>query len=389
MQKRKKILWLVSWYPNKYDLFDGDFIQRHAKAAALHHDVHVLFIKQFEDQRKLEESIAENGGLTEQLIYLPKQKGVLGKLTNHREWLAAYKRYLKRLLQKEAFNLVHVHVPWKVGLIALWTKKRFGIPYVVTEHWGIYNNVVDDNIHRRNKLVRRLLKRIYAEAAAFVSVSKFLGDAVNETLVKKDFTVIPNVVDTNLFYRRDRKESRFTFLHVSNMVPLKNVEGIIAAFQIFLQESKADTQLVLVGNKDDQYPSLASKTGLLNTHIFFKGEVPYGEVAKEMQRSHVLVLNSNIENSPCVIGEALCCGLPVIATNVGGIPELVNEKNGLLVPPQNAEALAKAMLEIFQNHSRYNAWEIALAAVQKFSIEAIGADLSIVYERVLASAKAQ
>ena len=51
----------------------------------------------------------------------------------------------------------------------------------------------------------------------------------------------------------------------------------------------------------------------------------------EMQQAHSFVLNSNIENAPCVISEALCCGLPVIATRVGGVPEMVDKFNGILV----------------------------------------------------------
>jgi len=65
MIERKKILWLVSWYPNKYDLFDGDFIQRHAKAAALYNDIHVLFIKAFDEQLIKEEEKRELPGLKE------------------------------------------------------------------------------------------------------------------------------------------------------------------------------------------------------------------------------------------------------------------------------------------------------------------------------------
>ena len=100
-----------------------------------------------------------------------------------------------------------------------------------------------------------------------------------------------------------------------------------------------------------------------------------------MQRSHVLVVNSNIENSPCVIGEALCCGLPVIATAVGGIPELINLQNGILITPQSEEALKNAMLNAYHNYNRYNAEQIQSAAVQKFSAEVIAQQFHALYSR--------
>lgn len=372
MRERKKILWLVSWYPNKYDPFDGDFVQRHARAAALYDDVHVLFVKQAEAQAEVEKVWGGGEGLTEQIVYLPKEKGLLGKLRNYQMWLAFYQAQAAFILQREKPSCVHVHIPWKAGLVALWLKKKYKVPFVVTEHWGIYNKVVDDNIYRRSFLFRYLLRKIYRKASRFVTVSRFLGEGVSRALVQKPFTVIPNVVNTGLFCPGEEKSSRFTFLHVSNMVALKNVEGILAAFKEFLVRSGADAELVFVGNRDDRYVRLAKERGLLNTSVFFRGEIPYAAVAKEMQQAHVFVLNSDMENSPCVIGEALCCGLPVIATGVGGIPELLSPENGILVPPRNNAALAAAMTRVFEEYSQYNRQQIAQAARERFSFQAVG-----------------
>lgn len=381
MQYRKKILWLVSWYPNKYDRFDGDFIQRHAKAAALYHDVHVIFVKASVEQKETEEELHETEGLTEQSFYIPKQNGFLGKLNNYYSWKHFYKTAVDVYIQKINPSFIHVHIPWKVGLVALWAKKKHGIPFLLTEHWGIYNRIVDDNIHTKSFPVRHLIKRIYQEANAFISVSKYLGEGVNETLVKKEYTVIPNVVDTSLFSCLSKKHSRFTFLHVSNMVPLKNVEGILHAFHKLIQAG-VDAQLILIGNKDNHYKHVAKELGLLNTNVFFRGEIPYEDVAKEMQCSHVFILNSNIENLPCVIGEALCCGLPVIATNVGGIPELITEQNGTLIEPGNSEALLGAMKKMYDSYGYYNKEQISKVAAAKFSLPSIAAQLKALYNSV-------
>ena len=75
MSARKKILWLVSWYPNRDDRFDGDFIQRHARAAALVHDIHVIFVKDSPIDSPLEEEWNHATGLTEQLIYFRTLNG--------------------------------------------------------------------------------------------------------------------------------------------------------------------------------------------------------------------------------------------------------------------------------------------------------------------------
>ncbi len=128
-QSRKKILWLVNWYPNKWDAFDGDFIQRHAKAAALHHDIHVLFVKMHEQQNGIGKEGSDDNELTEQIIYLPKRTGLLGKLQNHRQWKVHYQGQISLIVQRYQPDFIHVHVPWKVGLMALWAKKKFGLPH--------------------------------------------------------------------------------------------------------------------------------------------------------------------------------------------------------------------------------------------------------------------
>lgn len=372
MSPRKKILWLVSWYPNKYDPFDGDFIQRHARAAALHHDIHVLFVKTSPQQESIETERKEEHGVLEEIIYLPKKNKQLGKIKSLLEWYKNYLAAAREIIQNERPALVHVHIPWKAGLVALWIKKEYEVPYVVTEHWGIYNSVVEDNIYTKPLLVRYFLKKIYKHASALLSVSDFLGRSINETLIGKPFQVIPNVVDTAIFHPANEKPTRFTFLHVSNMVPLKNVEGILTAFAEFVKCKGASVRLVMLGNRDEKYIVYAKKLRLTEELVFFKGEVPYPEVAAAMKNANVLVLNSRIENSPCVIGEALCCGLPVIATAVGGIPELINKQNGVLVNPNDAESLTDAMIRVFENFSDFKTHEIAEKGMARFGVSIVG-----------------
>ncbi|MBP8245034.1 MAG: glycosyltransferase, partial [Chitinophagaceae bacterium] len=119
--------------------------------------------------------------------------------------------------------------------------------------------------------------------------------------------------------------------------------------------------------------------------IQFTGEIPYEQVAKAMQESDCLLLFSHIENSPCVIGEALCCGLPVIASRVGGIPELIQEGHGILVPPANENELMRAMIQIKQTIAQYNRHSIAQEAASRFSYETVGKQLLDVYNRLLAN----
>jgi glycosyltransferase involved in cell wall biosynthesis len=86
-----------------------------------------------------------------------------------------------------------------------------------------------------------------------------------------------------------------------------------------------------------------------------------------------------------VIGEALCCGLGVITTNVGGIPELVNESNSILLEPADENALTTAMKQVIEKTKKFDRHNISAAAVPKFSFESIGKKIDDVYNRVMST----
>ncbi len=276
-------------------------------------------------------------------------------------------------------DLVHIHIPIKSGLAGIWIKREYGIPYILTEHWGIYNEVVEDNYTTKPAAFKKYTRKIFDNAYVFTSVSKYLAEGVNRFVTKKEYKIIPNVADTSSFYYRQKPISAFRFIHVSNMVPLKNAEGILRAFSLLLKENR-DAILVMVGDKFPFLHDLARELGIPAAALLFCGEIPYEQVATEMQESDCLVLFSNMENSPCVIVEALCCGLPVIATGTGGIPELVNSTNGILLEPKDDRMLAAAMGEMMDNYSMYDRDKIAEQAIGKFSYQVIGKMMDDIYQ---------
>lgn len=385
-QSRKKILWLCSWYPSKLDLFNGDFIQRHAKAAAAFNDIYVIYVAGDNTGKadKKEREISKSDGLTEHIVHFPVSSSFPGKIRAHFNYLFIFKQAIRRyLVENGKPDLVHVHVPMKAGLLALWLKKRYKVPFVITEHYGIYNEETGkDSYVNRSRIFKNYTRRIFQQASVFVTVSKFLAEGVNRMVGQVNYTLVHNAVDTEFFFFEPKDQSSFRFIHVSNMVPLKNAEGILRAFKAYT-EAGGSAMLQLVGNPDDTLPNYANSLGLTPDRVYFTGIVSYQQVAAEMQKSDCLILFSNIENSPCVIGEALCCGLPVIASNVGGIPELVNTDNSILISPGNEAELVATMIKITSVPEKYDRKKIAETASGKFSYLAIGEQLNAIYQKIL------
>lgn len=372
--QRKKILWLASWYPNRFDPFDGDFIQRHARAAAIHHDIHVIVVKEGNIETETEENWNYATGLTEQIIYFRPGKGVFAKLSKQLTWRKLYLKAIADFLRKNGNPaVIHVHVPWKAGLIALELKKRYQISYLTSEHWGIYDPALEDNFFTKPYLLRRGIQTIIKYSQVLCLPSNYLGQCIDKSILKKKQVLIPNVVDTSLFFYQEKKYSKFSYIHVSNMDPVKNVTGIIDAFSDFVgSRGYGDVELLLVGSRDDSIKKHVEQTGLLDKSIFLKGEIPYGAVAREMQLAHCFILNSKMETFSCVTVEALCCGLPVIARKVGSLPELVDASNGVLISNQDHNSLVEALVQIRENYHKYDLKAIARTAQQKYNYGTIG-----------------
>jgi glycosyltransferase involved in cell wall biosynthesis len=381
---RKKILWLCSWYPSKADPFNGDFIQRHAQAASLYNDITVIHVYADRGERAPKLLVQTNAGtsLKEMVISFRKNMSVPGRLRAHLKLISFYKKAIEEHIRANGMpDLVHVHVPVWAGMAALWLKRKYDIPFIVTEHWGIYNEIEVNNFRTKSLRFRKATKRIFRESSAFLSVSRFIAEGVNRDVLKKEYEVFPNVTDTDHFFPINKQREVFRFIHVSTMVALKNAEAILRVFDDLIASGKT-AELVMVGPAPDTVTKLAASSRSAAGSIRFTGEISYKAVGAEMQTADCLLLFSNIENSPCVIGEALCCGLPVISSEVGGIPELVNNSNGILIPSGNETALLQAMTTMIDDIRSFDTGKIAAEAKEKFSYQSVGKKMDEAYRRI-------
>jgi glycosyltransferase involved in cell wall biosynthesis len=380
---KQYILWLPSWYPNKLEPFSGDFIQRHAKAAALNNRITVIFFTQYGEGVSTDRnvSITATGALTEVIVYVPFRPSgfhLFDRLLYNFTFYYFSKRFLKKYFKEHGLpSLVHVHVPMKSGNLALWIKRKFGIRYIVSEQASTYLKEAPDNFFNRHLVYRWQVKRIFSEAAMVTNVSLAIGNVLKQLFSIKDFRVINNVVDTIYFQPAFLPKPIFTFIHVSSLSDQKNIFGILRVFKN-LSALSSDWKLLIVGPPRQEIGNFI-KNEKLNHLIELKGEVSYPEVSDYMKKAHVMVLFSKHENFPCVVVEALCCGLPVVSSDVAGVKEAVNQFNGILVRSEDEEALLKALLRIRENYGNYNSAAIAADAASRFGYPVIAKKFDELY----------
>ncbi|MBP6687154.1 MAG: glycosyltransferase [Lacibacter sp.] len=383
-----KVLWLCSWYPNSKDPFDGDFIERHARSLATQQELDVIHVVQnlnilkaegYRSEERFEHNIRAKVYFIPVMPFLGKK--INSVIFNYRYFKTIHK-ILKEYVAKNGLpDIVHVHVPVKLGVGAIWLKRKFNIPFVVTEHSTGYFQNSHDNYFDNGFQFKYVTKKSFAEATAVASVSDHLMRVLNNLFPIKRTYLIRNSVNTDFFYPLDTDNSIKRFLHVSMMVPFKNIEGILNGLAI-LNVTNDAWHMVFVGPASSHQIELAVSLGI-DQKITWKGVLPYVEVAKEMQQADALIHFSKYENLPCVIGEALCCGIPVISSDVGGIAELVNINNGILVQEGNIEELVTAMSNFLNKKLQYNKRSISLGASALLNYETIGRQILKMYDDVV------
>ncbi|MEO6549160.1 MAG: glycosyltransferase, partial [Ferruginibacter sp.] len=352
-----RVLWLTSWYPSRVGPFDGDFIERHARAVSRFTKLTVLYIvkDQLLKNNAVEIEKTKEGNLSVYKVYYGKsvRGGWLEQFLSYRKYKQLQRQLYQQIVAENGYPaIVHVHVAMKAGLLALWIKKKYIIPFVVTEHWSGYNPQTHPNIYDGNALIRTFTKNILTQATMFLPVSDSLGNMVCKYLTTVRYKVVPNVVDTSSFNYTHSTLKRFRFIHPSSMIDIKNPEGILSACKM-VKDLGYTFELLMIGGQSVSLVALADELGL-SKELIFEGAVSYQEIAVRMQQSSALLMFSHFENLPCVVLEALCCGLPVVSSSVGGIPELIDEHNGILVESGDTAALAAAMMRLIDNYPLFD-----------------------------------
>lgn len=381
-----KVLWLASWFPNRTDPSTGDFIERHANAVAsfVNQLYIIIVIKDVGMPAGTVEIIkTKAGNQTRYMVYYGKSRwgGLIDKFVSFRKYIFLQEKIYKQMVTEIGEpDLVHVQVAMKAGLFAKQLKKKYDLPYIVTEHWSGYKKECRPNLYDMGKYFTSLNNAVLKHATLLLPVSDDLGKIITNDFVKINYQVVPNVVDTTLFYYQPRPINIFRFIHPSYMNYQKNPEGILQACRL-LKEKGYVFEVTMVGNRESWLVEMAAAMNLLDKYVFIEEAVAYSEVAKMMQGSSALLLFSRYENLPCVMLEALCCGLPVISSRVGGIPEVINESNGLLVENENIIQLAEAMEQLMIQYARYDKGKIAEAAIQRYNYNTIGKQYADVYQK--------
>jgi teichuronic acid biosynthesis glycosyltransferase TuaC len=232
------------------------------------------------------------------------------------------------------------------GFAAVVLAEMLGVPVVIKLHGS------DINVVARMPGPRKRLEWALPRADRVVAVSRPLAEAALGLGVTKDrIDLVPNGIDRDAFQPRDRDAARHELglpndkriiLYVGNVLETKGALDLVRA----LGEAGprlAHARLVMLGGGKD-FEACAQLVKSLGVDAQLLGPKPHSDVPRYLAAADVLALPSWNEGMPNVVLEALASGRRVVATHVGGIPDIVtSETLGILVPPKNPSELANAL----------------------------------------------
>jgi len=385
------ILIAPSWYPAHPGDINGVFFREQALALAKHGRKVGVIYPHLWSLRAWKSILSGKRGIeleTDAGLPTMRSHGVnwFPRIRRAQHWLwrshglRLYQRYVD---QHGRPDIIHVHAMLNAGALALAIQRRYGVPFVVTEHFSGYARgaVRGDRLRIARAVARRAARRFAVSRPFCDLLEGLLGTG------PASWEEMPNIVEQRFLERslreRNRPKDHFRFVNVALLTENKGIENLIRAFaKTFAEE--ADVTLDVGGDGPERLrlEAIAAELGVAG-RVRFLGALDRDQVADVVAASDAFVLASRYETFGVVVIEALALGKPVIATRCGGPDAIVRKQDGLQVPPDDIDALASAMRWLRANADQYNPDSIRAGCRKRYSEKAVTDRLTQVYQDVV------
>lgn len=380
------ILFFSSWYPTKSNPGFGIFVKEHAKAihsSGVEIVVMAMLVERSTSMFRVEvQDLRDEFNIrTIQITISSRYRDLIYHLIPLQRQIA-FKYYKKLIAKTFSPDIVHSNVVFPAGMIGDFIAKKTGKPHIITEHWSKIDGIL------QKPYLSGLTRKAFKHAAKVLPVSEFLKENIIQlipSLNPNKFYVVPNVINTEPFTYKHKAQrtDEIKFCAVATWatkkIPDKIPELFIEALAQIQQKTDKKLTLTMIGggNRWVELKSLCEKQSFTTV---LTGYQPKEKIAEILQESDFFVHASTIETFGVVIVEAMMTGTPVICSNVGALPELVDESNGILCEntvEKWVEGIEKAIALSFRNE------KIAGDIKDKFSTSNVGKRIKTVYNEIL------
>lgn len=334
-----------------------------------------------------EQSVQVSEGITiyREKVFCPLKHGMEG----HREAFAEkiIRLYEKFVEKEQKTDIIHAHCCVWAGYAAMRLSGEKKIPYVITEHATMFQ-LRRDKISGKNN---QYITEAFQKANRVICVSNAFRRVLSEYRPESEIEVIGNVVDCGRFRpTASRGKGTGQFLSICYMeteaqLYKKGMDVLLKAWKQVAPRHPEARLLIGGGGRAQRKVLEWVREYEIEHSVTLLGSLDRDSVVEQMQQCDCFVLPSRYETFGVVYIEAMACGKPVIATANGGADDFVTDLSGLLIAPENVDALADAMENMLQNQRQYVPADIRAFAEARFSAPAIARRLEEVYEGILRS----
>lgn len=372
-----KLLVVASWYPGPANPTAGIFVKQQVEALSKLCDVAVVHVGYGES--RLAAYVTQDNGVP--VARAEVSSGPMGQIFDVRS--AGLEAFELLRDQWGTPDIVHVQALWPAAGIALALKRRYGIPYVVTEHSEEYLAQSDRKLVKYRPVVRWLLRPLALGASRTIAVSRFLADRLVELGLAKGPVVVPNVVP-ECTPASTVSTGRKRIAHVSVMGPAKNLPALLEAVER-LSRKRDDFELVLAGDGEMrvELERIAGDRQLLDGIVRFTGRIGLLDVQRLLADSAFTVVSSTHETFSVSAAESLMCGRPVLSTKCGGPEEFITPEVGRLIDAGSVDALVDGLDWMLDHYTEYDPQALHTYARERFSPDVVAHQIISVYQQVL------
>lgn len=260
-------------------------------------------------------------------------------------YIISAKRFLKKHLKKNKYDIVHVHFAVPTGIIAKWIKKKFNIPYIITVHGSDIPGYNPDRFKFLHKFTNPLIKKIFHNSKKIISPSNYLKELIEKRIGNYEIETIPNGIFTKKF-NPEKKEKKI--VSTGRLLKRKRFQDLIKA----VSNKDVGYEIHVIGNGPmmNKLKKLALKS---KTKIVFHGWLnnnskKYKEL---LETASIYILASEKENSPISLLEAMSSGCSVITTNTTGCAETI-KNSGLVFEPKNIKDLKEKINYLIKDNKK-------------------------------------
>ena len=376
-------LYIVSrGYPSSKDPQWGNFETDQARAlAALNHHVVMLSVdirysgakNKLGITTKSEQGVRSYSLNPGPLVVLRYLNYKLYRLVAHKLLLYLY----SKVVNIEGWpDIIYAHYQDNIES-SLYVKEKFNVPVVGLEHWSAlgFDNPPKEAVENGIKIYQSLDKLLVVSKSLQNNIKKYCD---------VDSEVLSNIIGDEFCYKEcNNCDGVVRFVLTGNLKPVKCIDMAIEAFaKVYNNNKQVRFTIVGDGVEKDNLLKLIEKKDLSGV-IQLAGRKDRNYIVQLLQSSDVYVLSSSSETFGVAAGEALACGVPVIATDCGGPRDFMNDFNGLLIPVNDVEALSEAMGYMANHYKEFDRKRIAQDCYEKFSSEAIASQLTTIFKEVI------